>query len=135
MGAQLLVWAHHPEVWLSAVLVLGSLCTSLTAARLAHHRRQSMLVWGVLGLVPVLGQLWVAYLAGAPGHDVIYRLDRIEDFLIRGIPPERLQALLKTSHLAEAADALPPTAPLATSKLLAAGEAPAQGAVPPRATT
>ena len=134
MGAQLLVWAHHPEVWLSAVLVLGSLCTSLTAARLAHHRRQSMLVWGVLGLVPVLGQLWVAYLAGAPEHDVIYRLDRIEDFLIRGIPPERLQALLKTSHLAEATETLPAMELLAVSKPTAASVPPAQGAVPPRAT-
>lgn len=135
MGAQLLAWAHQPEVWLSAVLVLGSLCTSLTAARLAHHRRQSVLVWGALGLVPVLGQLWVAYLSGAPEHEVVYRLDRIEDFLIRGIPPERLQALLKSGQMAEAAAALPATTASAASKPLAGGELPAQAAFPPRATT
>lgn len=128
LGAQLLAWGQRPEVWLLAALALGSLCTSITGARLAHHTGRSVLPWVVIGLIPVLGPLWIAFLAGAPGREVVRRLDRIEDFLVRGIPPERLQALLAAEPTAKA------TATLATEAPSAGGEPRPQGASPPRAT-
>jgi hypothetical protein len=78
----------------STALVLVCIVSAVAGGRLAGAAGSNRFLWFLLGLVPILGQVALAYLATQPDREVVRHLERIEDYLIRGIPPEQLQRLL-----------------------------------------
>ena len=84
-----------PLSWAQAVIVLGSLCSAVACARLARTAERFMLPWFILGAIPVIGQIALAYLAAQPDRRILKRLDMIQDILVRGLTAEQLKNLVQ----------------------------------------
>ena len=86
-----------PALLFALLLGLACLVTAICSLRMAGLSGRSRMLWGIVGLLPIFGQVAMAYLASQPNRLVLNRLDMIHDFLVRGIPPEQLDPLINKS--------------------------------------